>query len=115
MVNKFFISILLLFIAIFLGGLYSLISHLLIIDGTIVATIFGGVLSMFGGAFGAFGAYTVAKYQMDKEKEHYEEREIINARPIISCMELKGPTKLRNINMNKNARVLATHVTVNPN
>lgn len=28
-------------IAIFLGGLYSLISHLFIIDGTIVATIFG--------------------------------------------------------------------------
>ncbi len=39
---------------------------------------------MFGGAF---GAYIVAKHQMDKEKEHYEEREIINARLIISCME----------------------------
>ncbi|WP_431811403.1 hypothetical protein [Lysinibacillus sp. FW12] len=109
MVNKVFISILLVFIAIFLGGLYSLISHFFIIDSTIVATIFGGVLSMFGGAFGAFGAYSVAKYQMDKEKELYEEREIINARPIISCMEFKGPAKLRNIAMNKNARILATH------
>ncbi len=108
MVNKVFIGILLVFIAIFLGGLYSLISELFILEGSISATVFGGVLSMFGGAFGAFGAYMVAKHQMDKEKENYEEREKINARPIISCLEFKGPTKLKNINMNVNARLLAT-------
>lgn len=106
--NKILTFILAAILFLFLIAVYALIIQVFGIDNTNKATIIGGVLSMIGGAFGAFGAYLVARHQMNKQNEHHEELEKINARPIISCLEFKGPTKLNRVNMNQNARLLVT-------
>lgn len=107
-VNKVFVGILLAFIALFLGGLYSLISELFIFEGSISATVFGGVLSMFGGAFGAYGAYLAARHQMNAQKQALEEENRLKSRPIITCTELHNVYQdLSNIHYSRSAILLS--------
>lgn len=42
------------------------------------ATLLSGLMSMIGGALGAFGAYVVAKHQMNKTKEKDNENRLID-------------------------------------
>lgn len=107
MVNKVFTSILLVFIAIFLGGLYSLLSHLFIFNGAIAATIFGGVLSMFGGAFGAFGAYLVARHQIEQGKVQEKIKSLYSELPIYISLSIefeKIVQQLESVVKSKNER-----------
>ncbi|MCP1144866.1 hypothetical protein [Lysinibacillus endophyticus] len=108
MLNKFITSTLLICVVIFLISLYALIVQTFDVKSENLATIISGILGMLGGIIGAFGAYFAARYQIKKQKEEFEEREKINARPTIACFEFKGPTRLANVNMHENARLLAT-------
>lgn len=77
-------------------------------SGTDSATILSGVLSMFGGAFGAFGAYLVARHQINNERKNFEERSLKKARPTIICLEYLGEADLKNTRMHNNARLIET-------
>ncbi|WGT38478.1 hypothetical protein QH639_22125 [Lysinibacillus sp. 1 U-2021] len=80
----------LLFITIgfFLIALYALIIQVFGIQSEDKATIISGVLSMVGGALGAFGAYKVAVLQTTKAIEH--DREIrIREKKVEKLEELK--------------------------
>ncbi|MET4560768.1 hypothetical protein ABIA69_001912 [Lysinibacillus parviboronicapiens] len=73
--NKVLIISTLLMIIIFTITLISLVIQTFKIESGVWATIIGGVLSMFGGMVGAFGAYLVASHQMNKQIEHEKKKE----------------------------------------
>lgn len=53
------------------------------------ATIISGVLSMFGGAIGAFGAYMVAKHQMKSERNDNRINRLLKELPIYIAMRIE--------------------------
>lgn len=96
------------FLVTFLIGLYSLLVQTFSVKNSILATLIGGVLSMLGGAMGAFGAYLVARYQLNTEKKEFEEREIQNNRSFIVINDFQGPIGLKNVKTHENSRLIRT-------
>ncbi len=76
-VRKAMEIILCVFIIIFLSGIFAITFQVIGEDSTNKSTIIGGILSMLGGAIGAFGAYFVARMQMTKQLDlqYNKERE----------------------------------------
>ncbi|MFJ8065835.1 hypothetical protein ACIQYS_14490 [Psychrobacillus sp. NPDC096426] len=86
--NKSVITLLLISIIGFLVALYALLMQVFGIQSDDKATIIGGILSMAGGALGAFGAYQVAVWQTNKAIEN--DREIrIRQKKVEKLEELK--------------------------
>lgn len=59
--------VLICFVIIFLFSLFTLMIQVVGNDSSNKATILSGLLSMIGGAAGAFSAYFIARWQMDKQ------------------------------------------------
>ncbi|MED3803706.1 hypothetical protein P4562_17415 [Lysinibacillus xylanilyticus] len=55
-------------------------------DSDNLATIISGLLSFFGGSTGAFGAYLVARFQMNKEKENNKINQLANELPVYAAL-----------------------------
>jgi len=89
MKNKSLTTILLIAIGLFLIAIYASIIQVFGIQSEDKATIIGGILSMVGGALGAFGAYKVAVWQTNQTIEH--DREIrIREKKVEKLEELKA-------------------------
>ena len=73
--NKVLIVGILIIITTFTIALLALLIQTFNIDSGMTAGIISGVLSMFGGMVGAFGAYLVATNQMQKQFEHEKKKE----------------------------------------
>ncbi|MET4563337.1 hypothetical protein ABIA69_004534 [Lysinibacillus parviboronicapiens] len=73
-----------------------------------VVTLVSGALSMIGGALGAFGAYLVARHQINNEKIEFKARSVKLARPTIICLEFIGEASLERTKMHTEARLLET-------
>ncbi|OXS70217.1 hypothetical protein B1B04_18820 [Lysinibacillus sp. KCTC 33748] len=63
------------FVGVFLFGIFAITFQVIGGDSTNKAAIIGGVLSMLGGAIGAFGAYFIARWQMNVLLERQYEKE----------------------------------------
>ncbi|MEF7494523.1 hypothetical protein V4V34_08045 [Lysinibacillus sphaericus] len=70
-------AILCIFVGIFLFGIIAITFQVIGEDSPNKASIIGGILSMLGGAIGAFGAYFIARMQMTKQLDlqYKKERE----------------------------------------
>ncbi|RDV26298.1 hypothetical protein [Lysinibacillus capsici] len=67
--------ILSIFVGVFLFGIFAITFQVIGGDSSNKAAIIGGILSMFGGLIGAFGAYFIAKWQMNVLLERQYEKE----------------------------------------
>ncbi|MGE7131179.1 hypothetical protein [Lysinibacillus xylanilyticus] len=67
--------ILCIFVGVFFFGIFAITFQVIGGDSANKAAIIGGVLSMLGGAIGAFGAYFIAKWQMNVLLERQYEKE----------------------------------------
>lgn len=59
------------------------------INENLVGSTLGGILSFFGGAIGALGAYYASKKQIDSQIESLEKEKNDKARPYIICKKIE--------------------------
>ena len=82
-------TMLCIFVGIFLIGIIAMGLQVIGEDSPNKATIFGGLLSMIGGAAGAMGAYLVARHQIKQEKKEDKINLLASELPIYVALGLE--------------------------
>lgn len=85
--SKKFEYIFIAFVVIFVISFTVFTVHFLFRDIQNVDNLTSGILSFLGGSAGAFGAYLVARFQMNKEKENEKLNKLAKELPVYAAFE----------------------------